>query len=73
MNSHLPDLEEKLRAANKFWMYETRMAGKSLTEEELIEIAEAVLQAPKQWAQGFAEEFQGRKYPPRYEEDDDEE
>jgi hypothetical protein len=66
LNDHmttLEQLEQQLRATGRFWVYSTRIAGKTISESERRAIAQAILSAPKPWAQGVAEDFASRKYP----------
>ena len=67
----LGQLESDLRASGKFWMFDSRVAGKTLTDDQKIAVAQQVLVAGKPWAQGLAEEIAARQYPPGYAEDED--
>jgi hypothetical protein len=63
-------LETQLRATGKFWRYATRTDGSS-SDQSKIEVAQAVLNSGKSWAERLAAEFSSRRYPPGYDEGDD--
>jgi hypothetical protein len=65
----LSQLEAELRASRRLWQYETHVAGKALSIDQMIAVAERVLASGKSWAEGFAAEFSARQYPPGYSDD----
>ena len=65
----LQELAAQLQSSGKFWMYDTRVSGKQLSDAERITIAKSVLTAQTPWAQGVLEDFVSREYPAGYEED----